>query len=80
MERTASSDSLAGRTAAVEFPDLRPAPAFSTGQRVRVKSGQLAGLEGNVVKLDTDGQCLVELRDLGPGILAIVHPRQLVRV
>lgn len=47
---------------------------------MRVKSGQLAGLEGNVVKLDTDGQCLVELGDLGPGILAIVHPRQLGRV
>jgi transcription elongation factor len=79
MDKTALSPALGGRTQS-DFAEARAAPGWAVaGQAVRIQSGQLRGLSGNVVKTTDDGLCEVELADLGPGVLVSIHVRQLCR-
>ena len=78
MDKIASSPSFA-RPTPREFSEPRPAVGVVSGQVVQIQSGQLRGLNGVVVKVNEDGNCLVELSDLGPGVLVTIHARQLGR-
>lgn len=78
MEKHACSDAVVPQ-GPLDFSVPRPASGPEVGQAVRIKSGQLSGLEGVIVKTTADGQCVVELSQLGPGVLATLHCRQLTR-
>jgi hypothetical protein len=67
------------RPEALSFPLRQPSTHCGEGQAVRIATGQLAGLEGIVVSVSPGGQCLIQIRELGPGVLVNLSGRNLVR-
>jgi hypothetical protein len=45
---------------------------FSTGHKIRIAIGPLAGMRGTLLKQSSDGRWVVQLSDLAPGILLCI--------
>jgi hypothetical protein len=79
MAKTVATNAPPERQSPLEFAELHPPSSLRPGQTVQIKSGQLSGLGGTIVQVNDDGCCLLELVDLGPGVLVTIHSRQLSR-
>ena len=55
----------------------RSAKPLAVGQRVEIKRGLLGGLSGVLVRLGTNGNCLVELDGIPTGILLSIGSHSL---
>jgi transcription antitermination factor NusG len=78
MKKTATPGA-AGKHDAMYGFSLPRQTALETGESVRIRSGPLSGLCGVVRDIHDDGRCLIQVVEMGPGVLVSLSTRQVSR-